>query len=149
MISTDLGIIRYIQEKNALKMNRKNPNYFLAIANMNVGGLFGNAYYLYMENCYVTGMVAGEDYTGGLVGNCSELVCEYCYSSCSVNGETKSGGLAGYIDYYCHLTFSYSTGPISGLNYSSGLIGYSMRKTLFQIVIPAAQYLHYLGCLPD
>lgn len=82
-----------------------------------------------VENCYVTGSVAGQNYVGGLVGNLvragegHSLVVKNSYSTCKVTGSDNVGGLVGYKEK-SKISNCYATGDVVGKNNVGGLVGY-------------------------
>ena len=89
-----------------------------------VGGLAG-VNHSSIICCYSTGTVSAKGYVGGLVGvnNSSAGLITSCYSTGAVNGTGKYvGGLVGSHSYGS-ISFSYSTGSVSGTSYVGGLTG--------------------------
>ncbi len=105
----------------------------------NVGILAGSVWACNILRCYSTGTVDGTAIaigeenicTGGLIGVMPEHVWNhsnifYCYSSADVIGVSSVGGMVGYgiseNDGFASITFldCYSTGSVSGQNYSIG-----------------------------
>ncbi len=93
------------------------------------GGLVGIGSNMLIENCYITGLVKCQyDYVGGMVGtNNSNCTISKSYSTATVQGAlagsgSYAGGLVGY-NLSGGISQSYSTGPVSGINYVAGFVG--------------------------
>jgi hypothetical protein len=121
---------------------------------INVGGLVGVSHESIITNCAASGNVEGYDRVGGLVGNIqSNTVVSNCQASGNVTGsrfgtgglvgyslsgsiinncsaagnvigqDFNTGGLVGY-NISANIFGSHSTGQVTGVSYSGGLIGY-------------------------
>ena len=77
----------------------------------------------------VEGTVEGVDYVGGVFGTAYYNYMDNVSSEASVTGEAGVGGLAGQY-YYSTINESNSTGNINGLNYTGGLLGYAYSLEL-------------------
>ena len=112
--------------------------------NMDIGGIVGmmNGY---MNNCYTTGVVSGNDNIGGVIGNvgvsvwndASDTYITSCYSSCNVSGKTAVGGVAGEslshnTLYDICITNCYAIGTVSGGSYVGGMVGYVGSRTTME-----------------
>jgi len=93
-----------------------------------------------ISNCYATGAIADKGnatYAGGLVGVHEGGLIENSYATGSVRG--SNGGGVPYVSYlgglvgrnYSTISFSYSTGAVSGNteSYIGGLIGYDQSPS--------------------
>jgi len=80
-----------------------------------------------IENCHVTGEVAGNHCVGGLVGQNDRGHVYDCSSTALVSGNRHVGGLVGYSDGQGTIHRSFATGPVfSGPNevgVTGGLVG--------------------------
>ena len=77
---------------------------------------------VYIENCYATGNVTGNDDVGGLVGlSFSGSSIKNSYSTINVTGNDYVGGLTG--EAYSTITNSYATGSVTGNNSVGGFAG--------------------------
>ena len=84
-------------------------------------GLVGKVQDSTIQNCYVTGTIAGSHYIGGLVGDCNSSTIDYCYADVSVSGNC-AGGLLGYADNTT-INNSFVSGSVSGGSSIGGIIG--------------------------
>jgi len=78
----------------------------------------------YIDRCYATGTVNGNQYVGGLIGYSDRAHAIFCYNTCIVTGGYRVGGISGSIMYHCSITYSFNTGRINGSNESGGLTGF-------------------------
>ncbi|MHC4535608.1 MAG: GLUG motif-containing protein, partial [Planctomycetota bacterium] len=98
----------------------------------NVGGLVGQNNGK-IEDCYISGIVSGQNAIGGLVGSNSDMTTlvmhsEYtgggiltnCYSTGVIRGKKDVGGLVGY-NYYGTITDCHSTASMMGTHDVGGL----------------------------
>lgn len=85
----------------------------------------------------VDGNVVGGTEVGGLVGrswgNVSSVpgpVIEHVYNTGSVTAEgTMAGGLVGRNGYSSLIRHTYNTGPVEGIHYVGGIVGYQHNST--------------------
>ena len=94
-----------------------------------VGGLIGSACADVLYS-YATGNVYGSLYCGGLIGELAEMAN---VSNCGANGLVNGtgdyvGGLIGNC-YDSSISYSYSTGDVSGRNYVGGIVGSEAGKS--------------------
>ena len=88
-----------------------------------VGGLLGDGAFVTIENCYVTGIVAGGDYVGGLAGFSGDSLNIFnSYTDVSVTGSDDIGGLVGCM-YISSINNCYALGNVLGASYTGGLVG--------------------------
>jgi hypothetical protein len=91
-----------------------------------VGGLVGLSWNgsSTVTNCYATGSVTGINSTGGLMGWSNGTVSR-CWATGGVTGNGSwVGGLVGS-NYASNVSNSYSTGSVTGINSTGGLMGYN------------------------
>lgn len=92
----------------------------------NIGGVVG--YYMSSEkiqNCHVTGTVAGGDYVGGVAGYFNNNnTLQNCRFTGTITGVDYVGGVAGYLDGNAILQNCYTTGTIVGGDYVGGVAGF-------------------------
>jgi hypothetical protein len=89
----------------------------------NTGGLVGQlGVDCLVENCYVGGIITGDNAVGGLVGWKDGGNLNYCFSSSSVSGNVGIGGLVGNHQNGA-ISNSYATGSITGMYDVGGLVG--------------------------
>ncbi|MBW6515512.1 MAG: T9SS type A sorting domain-containing protein [Candidatus Cloacimonetes bacterium] len=124
------GLFGYVDGGKVVNLGLPNAN---ITGRFNVGGFFGYSRNSAMiDNCYITGSVAGTlDNVGGLIGF-SEINSHITnsYSSSNVSGRSRVGGLVGRNRDNCNIDNSYSTGNVSGtMNYVGGLIGLNERES--------------------
>jgi hypothetical protein len=100
------------------------------VGRSNVGGLAGNSGTTlntyntsYIEDCYTTGSVVGQDTLGGLVGYSNRCELKTCSSTADVSGHDVLGGLIG-CSRSIILVNSYATGNVVGNYRVGGLLGY-------------------------
>jgi rhodanese-related sulfurtransferase len=87
-----------------------------------VGELVGYNHCSSVSHCYSTGRVSGNCYVGGLVGGEDGTVTG-CYSDSTVSGIESIGGLVGS-GRSGDITECYSAGTVSGGSYVGGLVGF-------------------------
>ena len=87
-----------------------------------VGGLVGEAYSSSITSSYATGDVTGTNYVGGLAGSARGSITS-SYATGNVTGQDRVGGLAGSADSPSYITSSYATGNVTGQSWVGGLIG--------------------------
>ena len=92
-----------------------------------VGRLVGSC-----TNCYVTGMVSGNNNVGGVVGDMyydwiSSLACTNCYATCEVRGNRNVGGVTGSAAVGTCLN-CYASGSVSGNSFVGGVSGFSFAN---------------------
>jgi hypothetical protein len=95
------------------------------IGAVNIGGLVGFAdENSSISNSYATGDISsvGQDYVGGLTGSAYGNI-SYSYSTGNVSGRDLVGGFTGYTHDSGIIYNSYSTGNVSGDDYIGGFIG--------------------------
>ena len=96
-----------------------------------VGGLIGQFMGQTIDNCYATGNVEGTDQIGGLVGNLWNGNVSNSYAKGNVTATGISvGGLIGDTHQDNQISYSYSTGNVSGLAGVGGLIGATGKDTV-------------------
>ena len=90
-----------------------------------VGGLVGwSGTGANIINSYVTGAVAGTDFTtGGLVGSHFGSILN-SYANGTVSGSVLVGGLIGYSEPDANIINSYASGAVSGEGQVGGLVGH-------------------------
>jgi hypothetical protein len=118
-----------------------------------IGGLVGRSSYSEIDECYVSGNIAGGDHVGGvlgqglstiisnshsavnvtgtnlhaggIVGACYDgTIIHNCISTGTVAGFRIVGGLVGSQHYLAEITESRNTGDVSGSFMTGGLVGY-------------------------
>jgi len=97
-----------------------------------IGGLIGQCYDTYIDNCYSgANTVSGITKVGGLVGDIEGTnYINLSYSNSFVTStENIAGGFVGKIGA-TYIYNSYSTGNVTGVNSTGGLIGYSNWGTV-------------------
>ena len=127
-----------------------------------IGGIVGyNFISSIVDKCYCTGNVSGKDDIGGIVGiNDGKSTISDCYNLGKVSGDYYIGGIVGYNNgsnvnnSYCTgdiygdssgvgglvggnyqlstVSNSYSTGNVSGLNYTGGLVGVTNQSWIIK-----------------
>jgi len=92
-----------------------------------VGGVVGkSSISSTITNCYSTGSVSGNYHVGGLVGYNDNSNVSNSYSTVTVSGSQNVGGLMGYNINNSTVSYSYSTGTVTGSNQIvGGLVGYN------------------------
>jgi len=78
-----------------------------------------------IENCYVTGAIAGNSYVGGVSGNISmSSEVKNCYSTCDVTTGSNGtfGGIVGTNNGGA-ISYCYATGKVSGVGAGGGIVG--------------------------
>ncbi|HHY36478.1 MAG TPA: hypothetical protein GX518_02170 [Firmicutes bacterium] len=88
----------------------------------NVGGLVGWTYLGDVENCHVSGTVAGVHKVGGLAGEATRYI-RNCYTHCDVRGSEGVGGIAG-VNWGTFIA-SYAAGTTNGREGVGGLVGHN------------------------
>jgi LPXTG-motif cell wall-anchored protein len=87
-------------------------------------GLFGNVTDGSIKNLGLSNVaITGGDYTGGVVGYISGLV-ENCYVSGIVIGNDRVGGIVGDINNMKTIRNCYAISSVSGNNHIGGIVGY-------------------------
>jgi hypothetical protein len=80
----------------------------------------------YVTDCFVTGVVRGQDHTGGLIGHNNRLV-NNCHYEGNVEGQVDVGGLCGstlnYQNLGAQVESSTATATVLGVENVGGLIG--------------------------
>ncbi|MGE6259219.1 ZmpA/ZmpB/ZmpC family metallo-endopeptidase-related protein [Heyndrickxia sporothermodurans] len=106
------GLFAYINTATVIIKN-------LAIENCNinggdsnwVGSIVGTFDKGTIENCYVTGQVAGQYMVGSIIGNFVSGTVKNCFANANVIGKGRVGGLIGYIgSSNCKVDNCYSIG---------------------------------------
>ena len=110
------------------------------------GGLIGGGA-VYIDNCYVTGVVSGDYYVGGVIGKLDgvNFPATNCYTSCDVVGTNYVGGIIG--DRCSYMYDSFSTGFVTGNNYVGGLIGDTYGDVKNCYSLSKVQGIKYAGSL--
>jgi hypothetical protein len=104
----------------------------------NVGGLVGQNNGK-IEDCYISGIVSGQNAIGGLVGSNSDMptlvmhseytgggILTNCYSTGVIRGKKYVGGLVGY-NSYGTITDCHSTASMMGTHDVGGLVGWNFE----------------------
>ncbi|MEE4175997.1 MAG: T9SS type A sorting domain-containing protein [Bacteroides sp.] len=102
-----------------------------------LGGLVGTATnYSYLESSFAAMDViqneASNQQAGGLVGRLNESEVLSCFSSGNVSGSDYSGGLIGGVNAFSFVFGSYATGNVEGNNFVGGLVG-SIQNSTFAL----------------
>ncbi len=84
------GLFGFIEDAEIINLGLTNVN---ISANDHIGGLVAQAFDSNIENCFVTGDIAGYYYVGGLIGIASDTVIKNCYTRGSVEGDYIAAGL--------------------------------------------------------
>jgi hypothetical protein len=89
-----------------------------------IGGLIGESLYSTINNSYAMGSVKGAKYVGGLIGWSSGDKINYCFTTNDVTAKQSSiGGFIGYTYNKDTISYSYSTGNVTGNTDVGGFIG--------------------------
>ena len=132
------GLVGYSQNAEAvLKISGCHYEGNIEATGGYVGGLVGGASgKVEIKDSYSSGVVASNSkYVGGLIGASQNdnVVIEGCYSSSAVSSPSEQvGGLVGTTTNKIAISGSYSTGEVSGANYTAGLIGIVKKESTIQ-----------------
>lgn len=132
------GLVGYSQNAGAvLKISGCHYEGNIEATGGYVGGLVGGASgKVEIKDSYSSGSVASKSkYVGGLIGASQNdnVVIEGCYSSSIVSSSSEQvGGLVGTTTNKISIIDSYSTGKVSGVNFTSGLIGIVKAQSTIQ-----------------
>jgi len=127
-----LGLIGYIKGGSFENLGIINCSISAGPSSSRIGSLCGTNDGGHIKNCYSTGTIVaegGSNYIGGLCGRNCDGTVEDCYSSCDVSGGYALGGLCGdnFLGFSdkgeALISDCYSTGNISGSDYSYGIGG--------------------------
>jgi|GEM_PF-5812983 len=99
-----------------------------------VGGIAAYNLNSVITNCFVTGVIDGENYVGGICGWNAGTV-RNCYTTANVSANNTVGGIAGYNNgASANVSYCYATGNISAKT-SSGIIGGIVGKNSANSII--------------
>ncbi|MBT9488591.1 MAG: filamentous hemagglutinin N-terminal domain-containing protein [Rubrivivax sp.] len=99
-------------------------------AGADVGGAFGEANNLSIDNVLATGSVGGGAYTGGLAGRLGSVALNNVTASGQVAGDgSYTGGLVGYASSGS-VSNARADGDVVGQGYAGGLVGYAYYTPL-------------------
>ena len=93
------------------------------------GGLVGNNRHSSIINCYITGIVKGNNKVGGLVGANLESSITRSYSKAKVTGYHYVGGLVGQ-GMWGSITRSHSNSTVNGSSVVGGLAGCNWNHSI-------------------
>jgi len=127
----DIGFFGVAYNANIEKLGVENCN---IIGGKYVGSLVGYNNNSTISNCYVIGIVTGNDNeVGGLVGlNHNNSTISNSYAICNVTGNGSLGYIGGLVGYNSSSTIysCYATGDVNGTSEVGGLVGINYNSII-------------------